>query len=258
LIAVLNRARASGVQLTADIYPYTYWQSNLGVLYPKRNFSDSTETAFVLRHVAAADEIIFNSPRGHPDYKGKSLAQIARMRGTSDERTLMDLLAEPGGSGSGIVAKGMDDADVEALYRWPFASVCSDGQSTGLHPRGFGSFAKVLGPYVRERRLFSIEEAVRRMTSLAATSLGLAGRGRVAAGQAADLVLFDPATIADRATFETPQALATGVRTVWVNGRSVFEEGRTTGTFPGRAVRRMGLVTARGQSPPQQSPRAPR
>ena len=155
LIGVLDKARASGVQLTADIYPYTYWQSNLGVLYPKRNFSDETETKFVLEHVALADDIIFNNFRAHPDYVGKTLAQVAAARGASHVRTLMALLAEPGGEGTGIVAKGMADADVERLFQWPFANVCSDGTSTGLHPRGFGSFAKVLGPYVRERRALS-------------------------------------------------------------------------------------------------------
>lgn len=238
LIGVLDRARASGVQLTADIYPYTYWQSNLGVLYPKRNFSDAAETDFVLGHVSLATDIIFNSFRGHPDYTGKTLAQIAVLRGTNDARTLMDLLAEPGGSSAGIVAKGMADADVERLIQWPFANVCSDGQSTGLHPRGFGSFAKVLGPYVRDRKLFSVDEAVRKMTGLAAANVGLVKRGRVSPGYFADLVLFDPAVVADRAEFGQAQAQAVGIRTVWVNGQIVFENGRPTGVHSGRPLRR--------------------
>jgi len=238
LIGVLNRARAEGVQLTADIYPYTYWQSNLGVLYPKRNFADSAETRFVLEHVSAANEIIFNSFRGHPEYTGKTLAQVATLRGTSNERTLMDLLAEPGGSGSGIVAKGMDDADVEKLMQWPFAGICSDGQSTGLHPRGFGSFSKVLGPYVRDRKLFPLEEAVRKMSGLAAANMGFANRGLLAPSYFADLVLFEPATVADRATFDAPQARAVGIRTVWVNGTVVFDSGAPTGRYAGRALRR--------------------
>jgi N-acyl-D-amino-acid deacylase len=238
LIRVLDRARASGVRLTADVYPYTYWQSNLGVLYPKRNFSDSAETRFVLEHVSAAGEIIFNNFRAHPDYVGKTLAQVAALRGTSNVRTLMDLLAEPGGPGSGIVAKGMDDADVERLMQWPFAGVCSDGQSTGLHPRGFGSFSKVLGPYVRQRRLFPVEEAVRKMSGLAAANMGFTNRGLIAPSYFADLVLFDPAVVADRATFEVPQEPAVGIRTVWVNGTIVFDDGAPTGRRTGRALRR--------------------
>lgn len=238
LIGILDRARASGVELTVDIYPYTHWQSNLGVLYPKRNFADAAEADFVLEHVSRAEDIIFNSFRGRPEYQGKTLAQIAGLRGTSHARTLMELLAEPGGVEAGIVAKGMADGDVERLMQWSFANICSDGRSTGLHPRGFGSFAKVAGPYVRDRKLFSLEEAVRKMSSLAAASVGLVNRGRVAPGYFADLVLFDPAVIADRADFGKAQAQAVGVRTVWVNGQVVFQDGKTTGAYSGRPLRR--------------------
>jgi len=238
LIGVLDRARADGVQLTADIYPYTYWQSNLGVLYPKRNFSDEKETEFVLAHVSLADDIIFNSVRAHPEYVGKTLADVAKLNGTPPAKMLMALLAESGGSGAGIVAKGMADADVERLLQWPFANVCSDGTSTGLHPRGYGSFSKVLGPYVREKKLFPLEEAVRKMSSLAAANVGITNRGRVAPGYFADLVLFDPTVVADRADFGKAQAQAVGIRTVWVNGQVVFQDGKTTGAYAGRPLRR--------------------
>ncbi len=110
--------------------------------------------------------------------------------------------------------------------------------SHGLHPRGFGSFAKVLGPYVRDEHLFALEEAVRKMTSLAAANAGLAHRGRIEPGNAADLVLFDPATVADRADFGHAQSQAVGVSTVWVNGQVVFENGKPTGIHAGRVLRR--------------------
>src|SRR4029079_6918362 len=139
---------------------------------------------------------------------------------------------------AGIVAKGMADADVERLLQWPFANVCSDGTSTGLHPRGYGSSSRVLGPYVREKKLFPLEEAVRKMSSLAAANVGIANRGRIAPGYFADLVLFDPAVVADRAAFGSAQAQAVGIRTVWVNGQVVFENGRTTGVYSGRPLRR--------------------
>jgi N-acyl-D-amino-acid deacylase len=238
LVAVLNRARADGVPITADIYPYTYWQSNLGVLYPKRNYADEKETDFVLAHVSLAEDIIFNTFRAHPEYAGKTLAQVAEMRHAPAARTLMALLAEPGGESAGIVAKGMSDADVERLIQWPFANVCSDGQSTGLHPRGFGSFAKVAGPYVREKKLFTLEEAVRKMTTLAAANVGIVNRGRIAPDYFADLVLFDPAVIADRADFGRAQEQAVGVSRVWVNGEVVFQEGKTAGVHSGRPLRR--------------------
>jgi N-acyl-D-amino-acid deacylase len=240
LLHVLDRARASGVDVTADVYPYTYWQSNLGVFYPERNFADSVETAFVLAHLSPADGIIINSFPGHPEYVGQTLATIAQSRGTTAVRTMLDMLAEPGGSGAGIVARGMDESDVERLMAWPWTNVCSDGQTTGLHPRGSGSFARVLGLYVRERQLFSIEEAVRKMSSLAAANAGIANRGVIEPGGFADLVLFDPATVADQATFDAPQAIAVGISTVWVNGDVVFEHGATTGRAPGRSIRRGG------------------
>jgi N-acyl-D-amino-acid deacylase len=238
LISVLNAARRAGVNVTADIYPYTYWQSNFGVFYPQRNFADSVETEFILQHITPADGIIFNNFQQHPEFIGKTLAQIAESRGTSHVRTMLDLLAMPGGTSAGIVARGMADADVERLMQWEFANVCSDGQSSGLHPRGFGSFAKVLGRYVRERKLFTLEEAVRKMSSLAAANVGIQQRGSIKPGYFADLVLFDPATILDHATFEKPQAQAVGVKTVWVNGVIVFDNGAPTTKHPGRAIRR--------------------
>jgi len=237
LLRVLDRARGEGITLTADVYPYTYWQSNLGVLYPKRNFADSTETEFVLGHVSLADEIIFSSFRGHAEYVGKTLAQVAAIRGSSNVHTLMALLAEPGGEDAGVVAKGMDDADVEQLMRWPFANVCSDGENGGRHPRGYGSFARVLGPWVRDKKLFPLEEAIRKMSGLAADNVGLKSRGLVEPGYFADLVLFDPPAVADRATFETPRAQGVGVQTVWVNGAVVFDGGKPTGRYSGRALR---------------------
>lgn len=248
-VAVLDKARASGVDLVADIYPYTYWQSNLGVFFPKRNFADRAEATFVLEHVTRANEIIFNGYRRHPDYEGKTLADIAKLRGTSDVQTLLDLLAEPGGDGVSIVARGMDDHDVARLMQWPFANICSDGQSTGLHPRGFGSFPKVLGPYVRDKKLFPLQEAVRKMTGLAAANVGIANRGKLLPGYFADLVLFDPATVADRADFGHAQAQAVGIKRVWVNGQLVFQDGTATGVHAGRPVRRENRAAPRGILP---------
>lgn len=238
VIHVLNRARAAGINITADIYPYLYWSSNLGVFYPKRNFTDSAETAFILSRITGPDDILLSSVDGHPEYRGKSLTQLAAMRGHTPLRTMLELLAEKDGEDAGVVAKGMDDRDVDKLMAWPFTNICSDGTSNGLHPRGFGSFPKVLGPYVRDRKVLSLPEAVRKMTSLAARNVGIAQRGLIAPGYYADLVLFDPVTVLDHATFETPQALASGVRATWVNGTLVFDSGRATARYAGRPIRR--------------------
>jgi N-acyl-D-amino-acid deacylase len=139
-----------------------------------------------------------------------------------------------------VVATGMDERDIVELYRWPFTNVCSDGALDGAHPRGFGSFPRVLGRYVREQRVLTLEEAVRKMTSLSAANIGVADRGVIRAGTSADLVLFDAAAINDRATVSDPHALSVGVKLVWVNGEIVYADGKTTGRFPGRVIRRSG------------------
>jgi N-acyl-D-amino-acid deacylase len=132
----------------------------------------------------------------------------------------------------------MSEPDLEKLLAWPYANLCTDGELDGRHPRGFGSNPRVLGRYVRERRVVSLEEAVRKMTSLAAHNVGLRDRGVVRAGAFADLVLFDPATVVDRATTREPQALSAGIQRVWVNGGVVYEAGAASGQRPGRVLRR--------------------
>ena len=132
----------------------------------------------------------------------------------------------------------MDERDIERLLAWPFANVCSDGGLAGRHPRGFGAFTRVLGEYTRQRRVLSLEDAVRKMTSLSAHNVGIVERGRITPGYYADLVLFDPATVRDMATPGIPQARSVGIRTVWVNGQTVYDGDATTGRYPGRVLRR--------------------
>src|SRR5438034_1490190 len=216
LIKVLNRARSQGIDVTADVYPYTMWQSSLTVLYPKRNFSDRSETDFILKEVASPEDLVIGEYVPNPSYEKKNIAQIAILRGSDPATTLMDLIAESQAkqADESVVAKGMDERDIATILRWPFSNICSDGQLDGAHPRGFGSFPRVLGRYVREQHVISLEDAVRKMTSLAASNVGISDRGIIRPGLAADLVLFDPATIADRATITEPHAAAVGINTV--------------------------------------------
>ena len=244
LISVLDRARASGVRVTLDIYPYTYWQSTLTVLFPERNFRDTAAARFALTEVTTPDSAILGDFEPDPTLAGKSIAEIAALRRTDPAITLMDLIAEAGkpkpGGGSydeSVVAVSMVQADIDRLWRWPFANVCSDGALNGAHPRGYGAFPRFFRMAVRERRLLSLEEAVRRATSLAAANVGIVDRGRIAAGLFADLVLLDTAALADRATPKEPHVTSTGVRAVWVNGVLVYN-GAATGAFPGRVIRR--------------------
>jgi N-acyl-D-amino-acid deacylase len=133
----------------------------------------------------------------------------------------------------------MRDDDVAKFIAWPHSNVCSDGSIGSAHPRGAGAFTRILRVYVRETRLLTLEQAIHKMSGLAAEHVGLKDRGTLRPGAYADLVLFDPATVADRATRETPEALSTGIEKVWVNGRLVLEHGRGTGLFPGKPLRRV-------------------
>ena len=239
LVQMLDRARKDGIEITADIYPYTYWQSGATVLFPERNYDDKEEAELVLKEVVAPGDLLFTSFPPNPAYAGKTLAQIAVERGTEPATTLLNLIkeAEAADSGASVVATSMDEKDVAVLMRWRFANICSDGALGGGHPRGFGAFPRVLGLYVRERRVLALEEAIRKMTSLAAATVGIKERGRIAPGQFADLVLFDPRTVIDRATTAAPQTPSEGIKIVWVNGVEVFNEGATTDTRPGQVLR---------------------
>jgi N-acyl-D-amino-acid deacylase len=240
LVGVLDRARASGVDVTADVYPYTYWQSGMTVLFPARDFSDRAAAEFALAELVTPENLLVVGFDPDPSLNGLTLAEIAARRGTDPASTMLVLIRESNGSGPGIVATSMAEEDVERLIAWPFANICSDGALDGAHPRGFGAFTRVLGRYVRERGVLTLEEAVRKMTTLAASHVGIRGRGAIAPGQAADLVLFDPASVGDRATTADPHALSAGIRSVWVNGELVLDQGRTTGARPGRVIRRDG------------------
>ena len=245
LVRVLDHARAAGIDITADIYPYTYWQSTLTVLFPERDFENRTTAEFVLREISAPDGLLLGQFGPDTTYVGRTVAQIAAARGTDPPATLMALIRESlamekrtGNSAESVIGTSMDERDIERLLAWPFANVCSDGGLAGRHPRGFGAFTRVLGEYTRQRRVLSLEETVRKMTSLSAHNVGIVERGRITPGYFADLVLFDPVTVRDMATPESPQARSVGIRTVWVNGEVVYDGEATTGRHPGRVLRR--------------------
>ena len=245
LVAKMDAARAAGVNMTADIYPYTYWHSGLSVLIPSRDFKDRSKAAFALAQVVPASGLIITQYDPNPSYVDKTLAEIAVMRHEDDTTALMALeqesdaaSAKAGHGVDGIIGVSMDEQDIETLLRWPYSNICSDGELDGKHPRGFGAFTRVLGVYVRERHVLTLEEAVRKMTTLAADNVGITQRGRVSVGMYADLVLFDPTTVGDRATLAEPHALSSGVRATWVNGVLVYSDGKASGAVPGKVLRR--------------------
>ena len=141
-------------------------------------------------------------------------------------------------SGETIIAASMDERDIERIMAWPFANICTDGELEGRHPRGYGSFTRVLGRYVRDRHVTTVPEMIRKMTSLAAANVGLRGRGLIASGSLADLVLFDEKTVIDNATPAEPHAVSTGIAKVWVNGVLAYESGHVTAARAGQILRR--------------------
>lgn len=180
-----------------------------------------------------ASKVIVTWSVPHPEAAGRDLQEIAADWGIDMEEAVARLTP------AGGVFFMMDEADVQRILAYPHTMIGSDGlpHDTQPHPRLWGTFPRVLGHYCRDLQLFSLEEAVRKMTGLPASEFGLTDRGRLAVGAAADLVLFDPDEVIDAATFEAPKTPARGILEVWVNGRSVWRDGGTTGARPGRALR---------------------
>ena len=239
LLARLDSARAAGVEVTADVYPYTFWQSTMTVLFPERNFGDRTAARFALEELAPPEGMRIARYEPEPAYEGRTLAEVAEERGQDPVTTYMALIAESqtADADESIIATSMDEGDVVTLLQWEHTNVCSDGGLDGAHPRGFGAFTRVLGPYVRAGHL-ELAEAVHKMTGLAADHMGIVDRGVIRPGAYADLVLFDPATVTDRATPAEPHATSFGIRRVWVNGEVVYDDGQVTGARPGQVIRR--------------------
>lgn len=246
LTARLDRARASGVDITADIYPYRAWNSGfswLTTLFPDRDLDRRDGAEYILRDMLSPEGILVATYRPEPAYSGMTIAEIADLRGSDPETTLMELLKADmamGGedSGSQMLGFAMDEPDIESIMAWSHTVIGSDGDLAGVHPRGFGAFTRFLGHYIRERNVMSLEEGVRRMTSLSARHVGIAERGSIQVGHYADLVLFDPERVTDRATPEAPHVPSSGIEKVWVNGQLVFDGGQITGNRPGKPIRR--------------------
>jgi len=211
-------------QVGLDAYPYI-----------------ASSTVLSAAQAARALKVLVTWSKSAPEQAGRELSAIAADWGVS-EKEAADRL-QP----AGAVYWMMDEADVQRVLQFPYTMIGSDGlpHDTHPHPRLWGAFPRVLGYYSRELGLFSLEEAVRRMTGLSAFRFGLTGRGILAPYAYADVTVFDPETVADRATFEAPTTPAAGIEHVFVNGRPVWSEGKPTGERPGRALRRQELQAER-------------
>ena len=243
LIARLDEARESGVDISADIYPYRAWQTSfmwLSTLFPDRDLDRRDGAEYVLNDMLSPEGILLPEYVPELDYNGMTIEEISAIRETDPETTLMDLLKadRDAGSPSTMLGFAMDEPDIEAIMAWPHTVISTDGELDGAHPRGYGTYPRYFGRYIRDRGVLSLEEGVRRSSAMPAEQVGVIGRGTIEIGKYADLVLFDPETIIDRSTPEEPHIPSVGVEKVWVNGQLVFDGGETTGNRPGRPIRR--------------------
>ncbi len=282
VIELVEAARARGVRVTADQYPYVASSTSLTATIPQwaqdggtdklvarlkspkdrariRAAMEDTTPDWESRYQSAGtwqnvQLAAIGRTRGsatagespNRKYEGMRVAEAAKQAGKNPFDFVFDLLIEERGSVA-CVYFIIDEADLELAMKQPWVAVGSDGSSLAIdgplragvpHPRNFGTFPRVLGRYVRERKVISLEEAIRKMTTLPASILGLSDRGAIKEGQWADLVLFDPNTVADQATFEDPFQYPVGIDTVLVNGTVVLDEGKHTNARPGKILKR--------------------
>jgi N-acyl-D-amino-acid deacylase len=265
----IDSARAAGLQITADMYNYTASSTGFDVIMPdwvqEGGFDKWVERLkdpkirkqiapeilkTILRKPGSPERILvvgFNTD-SLKYMQGKTLAQIATMRGKSPEETVMDLVIDDD-SRISVVYFSMSEDNIRKEIALPWMAFCSDGQSmapegvflkSSTHPRAYGNFARLLGKYVRDEKVIPLEEAVYKLTSFPASNMKIVKRGALKEGYFADVVIFDPAKIKDNATFENPHQLATGMVHVFVNGVQVLKDGQHTGAMPGRVVRGPG------------------
>ena len=275
VIELVDAARAAGQRITADMYTYTAGATGLDAAMPPwvqeggldawcERLKDPENRARVAREMHAPQDewenlfLAAGSPEKillvgfkNPELKpltGKSLAEVARLRGRSPEETAMDLVVEDH-TRVDTVYFLMSEDNLRRQIRIPWVSFGSDAAApapegvflkSNPHPRSYGNFARLLGRYVRDEKLIPLAEAIRRLTSLPAENLHLARRGKLAPGNFADVLIFDPEAVQDHATFDAPHQLATGIRDVFVNGQAVLRGGEATGATPGRVVRGPG------------------
>ena len=238
MIDKLNRARAEGLDITADVYPYTFYESTMRILFAKRDFDNRESAEYALTELVYPDGLTLSHYGPDPSLIGKTIAEIAAARGKDPATVLMDLIREDEDETDSAIGVAMSQPDVNRLMQWEHSNICSDGELIDGHPRGRGAFARILAYYVRSQGILGLETAIYKMTQLSALHMGFKNRGVIKSGAIADLVLFDPKTVQDNATMEDINKLSSGIAKVWVGGELVYSEKKSTGLRPGKVIRR--------------------
>jgi N-acyl-D-amino-acid deacylase len=283
VIGIVEKARAEGLEITADAYPYAAGMAGLLASFPPwiqdggieaaiKRMSDPATRQRIIQEMRTPSKgweslylqcgspdrillIAFNNESLKP-LTGKTLAQVAEIRGKSPEETAMDLLIEDKGQVLAIYFSQSEE-NLKKTLPLPWLSFCTDESSyapegiflkSGAHPRAYGTYPRILGKYVRDEKLMTLQEAIRKMSALPAETLRIERRGRLQTGYFADIVVFDPAKVRDLATFEDPHKYATGIVHVLVNGVQVLRDGEHTGAKPGRVVRGPGVRAREGKA----------
>lgn len=275
IVAKIDSARRAGVDLAADTYAYPAWFNSMSAFVPPWALDGGTTKLVERLHDPASrrrirrdiltpssawdnewqeipgPESVLISVVQNPallQYQGKTLAEVAKIRKTDPIETLLDLLAEDQAYTS-VAVFGMSESDIGVAIKQPWVSIDNDSQGTSPdgplgkeypHPRAYGTFPRIIRKFVREERRLTLEEAIRKFTSLPASRMGIADRGVLKTGIWADVVVFDPDSIRDKATFAEPNQLAVGMSWVLVNGVPVIADGKATGALPGQVLRGPG------------------
>ena len=235
VVALVEAAQKRGVDVTADAYPYLAWQSTPRVLVPNKQYDDPASVKRGLDDIGGAKNVQITRWGAYPQYIGKRLDEMARAEGITDIEAYVRFARD---EDAGMIGHAMIEDDLKVFYHQSWVMVASDGGIANNHPRGAGTFPRVLGRYVREQPWLTLPEAIHKMTAMPAARMRLTDRGLVKPGMKADLVLFDPATVVDHSTFESPRALSTGIAKVWVNGGLVWTGTAAGDAYPGRVLTR--------------------
>jgi N-acyl-D-amino-acid deacylase len=244
-IKVIEDARKRGVDFLADCYPYDAWHSNLKVIVPDKQYENPTSVKKALDDLGGAAHLTITEFSPNKSYEGHSVADLAKTYKISDVDMYIRLIREgnQANTEASVIGQSMIESDIKAFYQQPWVMVASDGGINSAHPRGAGTFPRVLGVFVREKHWLTLTEAVRKMTSLPAQRLNWSDRGVIREGAFADLVLFNPDTVIDRATFAHPFTLSTGIEKVFVNGVLTWDASKPTGARPGYFLGVRGSVS---------------
>ena len=244
-LAIILEARRRGLQVSADVYPYTFWQATVRVLTPLPFTGAGSKALWqsAIADVGGPQNVRISRFTPDKSWEGRTLAELAARTGKDPPDLVMEIIRRTAGEeDESVIVTAMLEADVRRFLASPLVMISSDGSNGSSHPRGAGAYPKVLGRYVREQGLLSLQQAIRKMTWLPARTFGIKDRGVIRPGAFADLVVFDTSAIRDTSTPDRPSSPPLGAVHVLVNGRFAMRDGRVTGQKPGKGLRSGGLA----------------